>query len=246
VIGIVAATSSSTYSYTDTGLSVGKTYYYVVTAVNSTYGTKSTDSTQVSAVPLPPPPLPPTNVAATAGVQQITVTWIGSLYATGYHLDRATVSGGPYTLVAAVPTGTNNSYSYSDTGLTVGKTYYYVVTAVNSTNGTKSANSTQVSAVPSPPAPLAPTNVAATPGVQLVTITWTGSAGATGYHVDIATKSGGPYTLVTAVPTGTGNSYSYTDTGLTSSKTYYFVVTAVNSTYGTKSANSTQVSAVAD
>jgi hypothetical protein len=45
------ATTASTYSYTDTGRTTGKTYYYVVVAVNTTYGTTSAPSAQVSAVP---------------------------------------------------------------------------------------------------------------------------------------------------------------------------------------------------
>jgi hypothetical protein len=51
---------------------------------------------------------------------------------------------------------------------------------------------------------------------------------------------------VTTVPsTGTGD-YSYTVTGLDSGKTYYFVVVAVSTKNGLKSANSTEVSAVLD
>ena len=56
-------------------------------------------------------------------------------------MERSTTSGGPYTTVAS-PTTT----SYTDTGLSNGTTYYYVVAAVNSV-GT-SGNSNQASATP--------------------------------------------------------------------------------------------------
>jgi fibronectin type 3 domain-containing protein len=56
------------------------------------------------------------------------------------------VSGGPYTTVAS-PTST----TFTDTALTNGTTYYYVVTAVNS--GGESGNSTETSATPQPSAP---------------------------------------------------------------------------------------------
>src|SRR5262249_42628510 len=61
---------------------------------------------------------------------------------------RSTTSGGPYAVV-----GSPSSTSFTDTGLTNGTTYFYVVSAVNSAG--ESANSSPVSATPSgaPPAP---------------------------------------------------------------------------------------------
>jgi fibronectin type 3 domain-containing protein len=58
-----------------------------------------------------------------------------------YNIKRASVSGGPYTLVAnTTVTG------FTDTGLTNGATYYYVVTALNA--ATESLNSAQASVMP--------------------------------------------------------------------------------------------------
>ena len=48
--------------------------------------------------------------------------------ATGFHVQRSTTTGGPYTIVATVPVGT---LTYLDTTVTVGATYFYVVTAYN-------------------------------------------------------------------------------------------------------------------
>lgn len=83
----------------------------------------------------------PTNLTAAAGNQQVVLTWNPSAGATSYRVKRATANGGPYTIIAS-PTSTN----YTDTGLTNGTTYYYVVTAVNS--GGESGNSNQASATP--------------------------------------------------------------------------------------------------
>ena len=66
-----------------------------------------------------------------------------SAAATGYNVKRATTSGGPYTTVASGVTSTN----YTDTGLTNGVTYYYVVSASNAI-GT-GLDSTEVSVTPS-------------------------------------------------------------------------------------------------
>jgi len=71
----------------------------------------------------------------------VSLTWNASSGATSYHVKRATVSGGPYTTV-----GSPTSTSFTDTGLTNGTTYFYVVTAVNSAG--ESGNSNQASATP--------------------------------------------------------------------------------------------------
>jgi hypothetical protein len=65
----------------------------------------------------------------------------------GYNVHRATVSGGPYTKLNATPV---TSAAYTDSTVSGGQTYFYVVTAV-STAGAESANSGQVSAaIPTP------------------------------------------------------------------------------------------------
>jgi len=86
-------------------------------------------------------PATPTGLSATAGNQQVSLTWTASATATSYHVKRGTTTGGPYTTVGS-PTAT----SYTDSGLTNGTAYYYVVSAVNS-NG-ESGNSSEVSATP--------------------------------------------------------------------------------------------------
>jgi hypothetical protein len=174
------------------------------------------------------PPAAPTGLVATAGNQQVGLTWTASSGATSYNVQRSTTTGGPYTTLSSPATT-----SYTDSAVTNGTTYYYVVEAVNSA-GT-SANSSQVSATPlaSPPTP---TGLAATAGNQQVNLTWNASTGATSYNVGRSTTSGGPYTTVSS-PTMT----SYADSSVTNGTTYYYVVAAVNSA-GT-SANSGQVSA---
>nr|AFK65338.1 mannan endo-1,4-beta-mannosidase B precursor [Paenibacillus mucilaginosus K02] len=87
-------------------------------------------------------PAAPSGLAAAAGDKQAVLSWTASAGAASYTVKRSAASGGPYTTVAAGITGT----SYTDTGLTGGTTYYYVVTAANSAG--ESANSAQVSAVP--------------------------------------------------------------------------------------------------
>ena len=176
----------------------------------------------------PQPPAVPTGLTATAGNQQIALTWNASSGATSYNIGRATTTGGPYTTVSSPATA-----GYSDSSVTNGTTYYYVVSATNSA-GT-SANSSQVAATPQAPPPV-PSGLTATPGNQQVSLSWAASTGAASYNVKRGAVSGGPFTTVSS-PTTT----SYNDPSLTNGTTYYYVVSAVNA--GGESANSSQVSA---
>ncbi|RKP53163.1 glycoside hydrolase family 5 [Cohnella endophytica] len=85
----------------------------------------------------------PTGLTATAGNAQAALSWTAASGAASYTVKRATTSGGPYTNVATALTAT----SYTNTGLTNGTTYYYVVSASNASG--ESPNSAQVSATPS-------------------------------------------------------------------------------------------------
>jgi cellulose 1,4-beta-cellobiosidase len=134
----IATTTSTTY--TDTGLTNGVTYYYVVQAINQ-FGNGGI-SPQASVTPQAGPGAP-TGVTATAGRRQVAVSWTAVSGATSYKLKRSTTNGGPYTVVASGITGT----SVTNTGLTAGTTYYFVVSAVSAA-GIESPNSVQVSAVP--------------------------------------------------------------------------------------------------
>jgi fibronectin type 3 domain-containing protein len=88
--------------------------------------------------------------------------------------------------------------------------------------------------------PSAPTNLAATPGNGTVTLSWTGSAGATSYKVYRGTTSDGE--AVAAIATTNSSTTTFTDSGLTNGTTYFYNVAAINSV-GT-SPDSNEVSVV--
>jgi len=169
------------------------------------------------------PPTAPTGLAATPGNNQVSLTWNASAGASTYTVKRATTSGGPYTAIA-----TDISFtSYTDTTAANGTTYYYVVTAQNSQG--ESGNSIEASATPqAPSAPAAPTNLTVNrSGKKKLVLNWaqSSSPNITQNKIYRATTSGGPYTLVATLPATT----SYQNNGLTSGTTYFYVVTAVNS-----------------
>src|ERR1700723_1893631 len=172
-------------------------------------------------------PAAPMGVTAAAGNAQVTLNWTASSGATGYYVKRSTTSG-PYTQISTQATASD-----TDTGLTNGTKYFYVVSAYNSAG--QSANSAEVNATPVLPRPAAPTGLSATPGNAQVSLTWTASASASGYHLKRSTTSGAETQI--SAPTST----NYTDTGLTNGTKYLYEVSAVNS--GGESANSSEVSA---
>ena len=88
------------------------------------------------------PPGAASGLAATPGDTQVGLTWTAASGATGHSVHRATTSGGPYTTVKTNVVGT----SFTDTGLTNGMTYYYVVSGTNAEG--EGANSNQASATP--------------------------------------------------------------------------------------------------
>lgn len=91
----------------------------------------------------------------------VTLTWTWAQGAgdpaTGFHVQRSTIAGGPYTVVGTVPGAT---LGFVDTSVTAGVTYFYVVTAFNPAGD--SGRSAEVSClIPFQP-PTAPTAVSAT------------------------------------------------------------------------------------
>lgn len=176
-------------------------------------------------------PATPAGLQASAGNARVSLSWLVSAGATGYYLKRSTTTGGPYTQI----TGTAAT-NFTDTGVTNGTKYFYVVSAYNLEG--QSANSAEASATPtaSVAIPQVPSGLQAAAGDKQVSLTWSASTGATSYNVKRATTSGGPYTTV-----GSPTTPSFTNTGLVDGTKYFYVVSAVN-TAG-ESANSAEVNA---
>jgi phospholipase C len=89
--------------------------------------------------------LPPSGLTANASDGQVVLTWTALPNSTTFTVMRSTTEGGPYTSIA-----TTSTPSYTDTGLTDGTSYYYVVVA-NYQDGGQSENSHE--AVGNPLAP---------------------------------------------------------------------------------------------
>lgn len=115
--------------------------YVAFDGVGNVYGSDTT------VVDTTPPAAPGALVAAAVGGTRIDLNWNDGtdLDLAGYNVYRGTSSGGPY---AKRNASLLTSSDYSDTGLSAGATYHYVVRAVDTSNN-ESGNSNQASATTS-------------------------------------------------------------------------------------------------
>ena len=182
------------------------------------------------------PAAPSSLSAAAVSASQINLTWTdNSTDETAFVVARSASSGGPYADLATLGA---NVTSYSNTGLNPASTYFYVVRAVNAAGA--SANSAEAGATTLAGPPTAPSGLTATAvSASQINLAWSDNAATEeNYVVARATTSGGPYADIVTLP---ANTTSYSNTGLQSAQTYYYVVRAVNA--AGSSANSIQASA---
>jgi outer membrane protein assembly factor BamB len=138
----LVASGVTATSFTDTTVTNGTKYFYVVSAQNA--AGESANSNEVSATPTggATPPPAPTLATPTAGNNQVSLSWSASAGASTYNVKRTLTSGANYAVVASGVTST----SFTDTTVTNGTKYFYVVSALNTAG--ESPNSNEVSATP--------------------------------------------------------------------------------------------------
>jgi uncharacterized repeat protein (TIGR03803 family) len=141
---------------------------------------------------LPPPPSAPSGLSASAGGEQVTLTWSPSAAATGYNIYQGTAAGAEGT--TPVQTGITTT-STTITGLESG-TYFFTVTTVNA-NGESSA-SNEASATVNVPDDFSftPVTAAAINTTQLSnTITISGLLADTAVPIAVSGDAGAAYRL---------------------------------------------------
>jgi fibronectin type 3 domain-containing protein len=224
----LAATLGNVLTFTDAGLPNGGTRWFKISAVNDAGEGAQTASASATTFDLP---AVPSNLAATPGpgVGEIKLTWQapstnGGTLIISYNVYRATTSGGTYSLAASL----GNVLTFIDAGLANGATRFYKVSAANLVGeGPQSASgSTTTFDLPTEPRNLA---ASSGPGAGEISLSWqapssNGGAPITGYKVYRATSSGGTYSAIASL----GSVLSFKDTGLPSSATRYYKVTASN------------------
>ena len=212
-------TSTTSTSYKATGLTNGKTYYFLVRAFNDAGGSAftSADHVKVTLTSASVPAKP--TVIAVAGNGKAVLKWNSVSGATLYAVYK--YESGSYGKVA---TTTNTTYTVS--GLTNGKAYKFLVRAFNDAGGSAFTTADLVTVTPKSSV----TSVPAAPSVSLsisngnVTLSWNAVATATSYSV--YNYENGSYTKLKAT---SSTSYTFTPT---KGKTYKLLVRAFNSAGG--------------
>jgi uncharacterized repeat protein (TIGR03803 family) len=129
--GVLIATTTAT-SFSDSGLSSNTQYCYTIVAYDNA-GNTSSVSSQICVTtlsPSPTDPAPPSNLVVTMETStSLTLNWQdNSNNELGFQIQRATASGGPWSVVGNVGA---NVTSFTDSGLNPSSTYYYQVAAFN-------------------------------------------------------------------------------------------------------------------
>ena len=217
-------TTRSTTSYTNTALTTGKTYYYKVRAYKIVDGEKLYGD--FSEIVSSKPQLSSTTAkVSSASYNSNKVTWNSVSGASGYEVYRATSNGGTYSLRT-----TRSTTSYTNTELTTGKTYYYKVRPYRLVDGKKVYGDFSVVVSSSPK--LTTPSVTLSAGYKKATVKWNKISGASGYEIYRSSSKSGTYSRVKSVTSG--STTSYTNSGLTSRKGYYYKIKAYRTVDGKK------------
>nr|WP_078555894.1 hypothetical protein [Bacillus alkalicellulosilyticus] len=128
---------------------------------------------------------------------KIKVSWSKVPGVHGYEIYRSTSSTGTFSKVGTVTDG--STLTYTNTGVTTGKTYHYKVRAYRMVNG-KKVYSPYIKTKSGKAIPSKPSNVSAKKvNSSTATVSWSKIAGANGYQVYRSSSKDGTYTLVGTV-----------------------------------------------
>ena len=146
--------------------------------------------------------------------KSVKASWKAVAGVTGYKLMYKKASAANYT-TSAYTTATSYTKGY----LTPGIKYNFKVVGYNLVDGTKIVSTFDSDLKTIVTVGKATISTITSPSVGKVSLTWAKVNGATGYHVYRATSAGGTYAFVKGT-----TALSFSNTGLTSGKTYYYKV----------------------
>ena len=226
-------------SITVTGLTNGTSYSFTVRAVNGSGQSAPSVAVSVKPTTAATAPTPARNLTAAPGDGKATLQWTapssnGGKPVTGYNVYKGTLPDAEgYAPINSSPLPATAT-SYTASGLANGAPVYFTVKAINSVGTSAASNEATTRPEAAATTPGAPRDVKVTAGNGKVTVSWTapgwnGGRAVTGYYVFLGSTTGGQSsTPVNSSPIA-ANATSYSVTGLTNGKRYFFVVKAANS-----------------
>jgi fibronectin type 3 domain-containing protein/regulation of enolase protein 1 (concanavalin A-like superfamily) len=183
-------------------------------------------------------PATPTDFFAAGTTSGVSLQWapVQDSALVGYDVYRSTSLTGTYALLNSAPITTT---SYIDPATTSGSTYYYKVTALDSTFAAQSlaAISEATALTTSVTAPAAPANLTATGIVGGITLAWSAVNDPTlaGYNVYSSSSASGTFVLLNSSPI---TATTYTDNAPAPGVTTYYQVTSIDAASGLSSSPS--------
>lgn len=190
----------------------------------------------ISQAPTAAPTVPgsPTQVEGQAGNSSVALSWIapennGNSIIINYKIEYSINSGGTWTILSKE---SSNKLYYNVAGLTNSLSYIFRVSAINAV-GTSNPSQVSDNIVPSSSLPTAPRNLVASRVVDTVTLSWVvpitvGNSAISDYHIELSTNYG--LSWINAPSDVVDTSTSFIINGIQSGPTYYFRVSAINST----------------
>lgn len=208
-------TTSISHVYTKAG-------QYTVSVTVSDMKGKTAVSTVAIQVYESIPESPDNLVATTLSGSRIALSWNdNSDNESGFYIERATGLNGPWNQIASVGADIT---SFEDVGLMPNTTYRYRVRAYNATGNSNYSNISSATTLAGISAPAYLGAAIASP--TSITLWWNdNSSNETGFEIEIATSSSGPWTLLA---TTAANITHFTTGTLSPTTTYWFRVRAFN------------------
>lgn len=221
----LGANSTTVFSFRDTNLLPGTSYYYRIYAYNSAGNSAYSNVLLLMTPSEITPPLPPSSFNAQAvSANQIDLSWqhYGNNIV-GFKIKRG-LSSSSLTLIATLTSATRRSYS--DTGLRADTIYYYQICSYSSSGNSAYTNVVWKKTLKNPP--LAPSalsgRVISSTNIQLEWLD--NSDNEEGFYIE--RSANGSTTILGAGPNNISWA-SYNDTGLIPNTDYTYRVAAYNS-----------------
>jgi chitodextrinase len=199
-------------TFTDSGLTDGKSYTYAIAAVDAAGNVGPATTVTITTPDITPPTAPAGFTAVAASLSQLNLTWAAAtdnVGVTGYVLSRNGVQIKQLT-----------GLTYSDSGLSPATSYTYAVYAVDAAGNAGPASTVTMTTADGTP-PTAPASfTAAVASLSQVNLTWTAATdnvGVTGY---VLSRGGVQIKQLTAL--------TYSDSGLAPGTSYTYAIAATD------------------